>query len=443
MTHIKAVLLLITLFVTGNAQATFTKATEYYDKKQYEKAFSEFEKLAKIGHKSSQFNLGVLYLEGIGTEQDLVKAYAWVKLSDENNNKEKDFLTEIEDYINSEQGIIQAEANYQSLKLKYGTKAIVEKYKPELTDIKVEKNRPKPVKYSPASYPDRAQLSGIEGLVTVALHVSPSGFPTDMRVIEEYPVRYFRRNTLKALSSWSFEANEQGLNELYYYRMDYQLGDSEVERLGELKQKALDGDPTSQYLYGKYGEFDGMSHAKKGINFNQNQWYFEAARNGVVNAQHKVADNLLEGKGCTADPEKAIAWLTIAASAGYKPSKFFLAKLSYDNGNNEQGLDWLIQSFATEDTNLSYKLIQYVVDNDIQGVPPRVLKLHLDRVLDKGVTNPVQVYYFYAKYYERSGDIAEAVDYQTNAINELKDLGEKNIPKQMDDYLAHLNSKPT
>lgn len=439
--NVKILIAVILLCMAAPSKATFAEATEYYEKEKYTKAFNEFKRLAEIGHKTSQFNLGVMYLEGSGVKQDFHKAYAWVKLSDEDSNKEKAFLKEIRGYIKTDHDLTQAEVLYKSLKLNYGAKAVVERYKPELKDEVIEKDRAKPVKQPAPQYPDRAQLSGIEGMLTVGLHVSPSGFPTDIRIIEEYPVKYFRRSTLKALTQWKFETKDQILSELYIYQMNYILGSPNTERLGELKQKAVDGDPKSQYLYGKYGNFDGGSHASKGISFNQNQWYFEAARNGVVNAQHKVADNLLEGVGCIADPEKAIAWLTLAASAGYEPSKFYLARLSFDKGNDKQGLDWLTQAFDTEDVSLSYKLVQYVFDNNINAIHSETLKKHLDRVMDKGVKNPVKIYSYYASYYQLIGDYDEATDYQEEAIEGLENLGEENIPQVMLDKLAYLKSK--
>lgn len=273
------------------------------------------------------------------------------------------------------------------------------------------------------------------------MHVSPSGYPTDIRVTDSIQGRYFIPTALKALKRWRFESNNDSLSELYKYRMQFMLEGSDSERLVSLKNKAVSGDPKSQYLYGKYGSFDAPRDKNGKSLFNSNTWYFEAARNGVVNAQHSVADNLIEGKGCEADPEKGIAWLTLAASAGYEPSMFYLAKLSFDKDNKEQGLDWLSQAFETSEPILSYKLVSYVFDNNIQGIKPGILLKHLRAVLDSGVRNPVRTYFYFAKAYELAGDLDEAIDYQEKAIEEIEDLGENSIPEIFVSYLAHLKSK--
>ena len=441
--NLKRILIAFLLLIPSlELKATFQDATELYDNQSYQQAFTEFEKLAKIGHKSSQFNLGVMYLEGTGVKQDLVKAYAWVKLSDEDANKEVDFLEEIKGYISDKEQLARAEDHFNFLKAKYGTEAIVEKYKPEINDVNItEVNNIKPLKNTNPDYPITAQLKGIEGLVTLNLHVSPSGYPTDIRVEDAVQERYFKRVALKAVRKWMFTPNESDFPHVFKYRMGFQLGSPKRERLVSLKEKAIDGDAKSQYLYGKYGSF-GVPYDENGHRpFNSNSWYFEAASNGVVNAQHAVADNLIEGKGCEADPKKGIAWLTIAASAGYEPSMFYLAKLSFDKGNGEQGTEWLTQAFETDDPILSYKLVSYVFDNDIQGINPKTLLKHLQSVLNSGVKNPVRTYYYLARAYELAGNLDEAIDYQEEAIEELEDLGETKIPVEFTSYLSKLKKK--
>lgn len=145
---------LLILFFSLSSSATFNEATKLYDDGSYQQAFHEFEKLAKIGHKSSQFNLGVMYLEGTGVKQDLIKAYAWVKLSDEKANKERGFLEEIKGYINDKQKLMKAEEYYKAVKSEYGAGAIINKYKPEITDEKiVEKNTAIAIKRTNPDYP--------------------------------------------------------------------------------------------------------------------------------------------------------------------------------------------------------------------------------------------------------------------------------------------------
>lgn len=133
---------LITLLITSfSSHATFEDAVKHYEEGQFEKAYKEFQSLAEVGHKGAQFNLGILYLEGSGTKQDLVKAYAWIKLSDEDKGKETELLNEISQHFNEDK---QKEADffYRTLDKTYSSEALKlalePVYKPiELTSKKI------------------------------------------------------------------------------------------------------------------------------------------------------------------------------------------------------------------------------------------------------------------------------------------------------------------
>lgn len=62
-------------------------AAKDYQEKNYEKAYSGFEKLAYIGDKHAQYMLSIMFLYGQGTERNLAKSYAWSKLSTETNSE--------------------------------------------------------------------------------------------------------------------------------------------------------------------------------------------------------------------------------------------------------------------------------------------------------------------------------------------------------------------
>ena len=438
MNSTKYIIAFLILIFSLSSQATFKEATEYYDNKQFQQAFSEFEKLAKIGHKPSQFNLGVMYLEGTGTEQDFIKAHAWIKLSDENSQKEGKFLEEVEGYFKEDNSIEEASLLYNSLKSQYGHNAIIKSYKPKLTKDKVvEADKAKTVKTTNPEYPIRAQYKGIEGWVTVSMQVSPSGYPTDMRLLESVPEKTFEKTALKALRKWRFEPTDDDFSQVYKYRMQFILGDDNYERLGSLKEKAVKGDPKSQYLYGKYGFLDSSVNES----FNPTLWYFESARNGVVNAQYEVGKNLLEGKGCEPDLEKAISWLTISSASGYAPSKFELSKLSFGSGNTDKGVEWLREAFDTDDLNFTYRLIHYSFQNDIKDIEPDLIISKLDLLMDKKIKSPVNVYRYYAWAYATKGEYEKSLEYLNEAIENLEDLGEETIPQDMLDRLAFLEAK--
>jgi hypothetical protein len=55
--------------------------------KNYDKAFKNFLIASKLGHKSAQYSLALLYMEGLGTKQDYAQAYLWLNLAAESDIK--------------------------------------------------------------------------------------------------------------------------------------------------------------------------------------------------------------------------------------------------------------------------------------------------------------------------------------------------------------------
>ena len=55
----------------------FDKGYEYYKQKRYAQAFKWYQKAAEQGLAMAQNNLGYMYRDGRGTEQDLEKAFKW------------------------------------------------------------------------------------------------------------------------------------------------------------------------------------------------------------------------------------------------------------------------------------------------------------------------------------------------------------------------------
>jgi TPR repeat protein len=84
------------LSVKANSATTsevekFNRATEFANaavrSKDYDRAFPYLDEAAKLGNKISQFTLALLYMEGLGVEQDFTKAYFWLNVASEVNEK--------------------------------------------------------------------------------------------------------------------------------------------------------------------------------------------------------------------------------------------------------------------------------------------------------------------------------------------------------------------
>lgn len=88
--------MLTLLSVNANSATTaevekFNRATEFANNavrsKDYDRAFPYLDEAAKLGNKISQFTLALLYMEGLGVEQDFTKAYLWLNVASEVNEK--------------------------------------------------------------------------------------------------------------------------------------------------------------------------------------------------------------------------------------------------------------------------------------------------------------------------------------------------------------------
>lgn len=69
----------------------FNRATEFGNSavksKNYDRAFKYLTIASELGNKVSQFTLALLYMEGLGVEQDYAQAYVWLNVASEVNEK--------------------------------------------------------------------------------------------------------------------------------------------------------------------------------------------------------------------------------------------------------------------------------------------------------------------------------------------------------------------
>lgn len=66
---------------SGDVEAQFDLASEYWEKGDYEQAFLWCKKAAEQGDVTAQLNLGLMYKEVEGVLQDYEQAFYWYKRS--------------------------------------------------------------------------------------------------------------------------------------------------------------------------------------------------------------------------------------------------------------------------------------------------------------------------------------------------------------------------
>lgn len=78
------ILTILLLPVYGTA-ATYNSATNAYERSHYKIALKEFRQLARTNDPYAQYMLGQMFLHGEGTKKNMVKAYKWLLLAEEND----------------------------------------------------------------------------------------------------------------------------------------------------------------------------------------------------------------------------------------------------------------------------------------------------------------------------------------------------------------------
>ena len=81
-----ALCLMAVALATAPAFSDFQAGVDAFDKGDYETALREFQPIAEQGNSSAQFNLGVMYDNGLGVPQDYKQAVKWYRLSAEQGN---------------------------------------------------------------------------------------------------------------------------------------------------------------------------------------------------------------------------------------------------------------------------------------------------------------------------------------------------------------------
>lgn len=95
----------------GDKQATFALASLYYDpgksrvvRQSYIKAVQLYRKAAFKGHIPSQYNLGLMYVDGEGVKVDVEQGYAWISIAyDTGLLQAKEIIDQLEQAMNESQ----------------------------------------------------------------------------------------------------------------------------------------------------------------------------------------------------------------------------------------------------------------------------------------------------------------------------------------------------
>lgn len=360
--------------ITTPAHGDFNQAVTAYQSQQFAVAYAEFRRLAELGDMPSQRNLAAMYARGEHVGKDIVEAWAWAKLANQEGDEySTKLLAALDKQLSTDEQRTQANARTEELLALFGKQALAERLFPiakdQNADCSVEIfSSARPIETRAPKYPVRAATAGIEGYACLSFYLSPEGRPIRVRTTKFDASRkgdsqsydnkaIFVRPVLDVIKDWRFipPATEALRVIPSAYCMDFKLSGLTPTEMANANKKtetlsmeAESGDPEAMYQLSIHVSL--LTHElKKGRREKAQELAHKllltSAINGHSEGQYKVATNLLTGNQCEKDTSKGIIWLTFAAQQGHRNAQYLLAsRLLHGDGvtqNVEKAVSWL------------------------------------------------------------------------------------------------------
>ncbi len=423
-------LLLVLLASGGHAHANFRDGLLAYEKKDYAKAFSEFESLAKLGHAQSQYMLGALYSRGEGASANLFLAYGWMRLAAEGGHENaRRALPGLRAHM-AEESVGAAER----LLGEYSPAALDKRLMPKvLPNCEYDgMTQPVSVKRVAPRYPEAARRGGIEGSVYVEMTVAEDGSVRDTRVVHALPAGVFEGEVLAATSGWKFlPATKAGVPAVAVGTVAFSFkltgNSSEARRalkkwLADARKMADDGVPQAQYIYGIVI----AGHPSIAKPWSEAMpWITKSAQGGYAPAQFQLGHSLMNGRGCEADETKALEWLRLAAQQGEPNAQVSLARLALRAGPGyepDKAIFWLKRASLQDHGRANKYLAAIYAASPIENLrsPRKAIEL-IDKI-EKGDSKEPTTMEIRAAALAATGMYQAAVEIQNLAIKRAKSL---------------------
>ncbi|SNY59201.1 hypothetical protein SAMN06297280_3546 [Arsukibacterium tuosuense] len=330
----------IAICFSWHAFADFPTAKSLFEKQEYQLAKPRLEKLAELGHVEAQFLVSRIYAEGLGTEIDINKAYAWTLIARDRDHPEaaKQYLA-LRRKLESRRDGKEA---FSELNSKFGEDALFGNLYPIANRFVVGSGaKIKAIRQDEPNFPSYFERGGVSAWAVVHYDINEDGKVENAKVIASFPVDGINEYVLRAVNSWRFEPPRDLYGDtmrlemqLHSFQINAAQG-SQSRRFNRDNQEYLDAIAAAaraefaeyQYLYAILAESNILKTE------NPLEWYQKAAINGHQTAQYRLAQCLITGNGCDKDRSKAINWLAVAAEGGNPKAAYLLAQELLDSNN--------------------------------------------------------------------------------------------------------------
>jgi TonB family protein len=434
------------------AGLTFSEGVKSYEAGDFASAKLIFERLAELGHRDAQYNLGALYNLGQGVAKDPVKAYGWFYLAGQGGDAQAKKISDLLYKKLPPAQQIEAIKFRDSLIGGYGAAALNASLLPELTKSDMGYCKIEPILKKLPVYPSIMARAGGQGWVDIEHTISKEGYVKDIFVLESVPKDAFVPAAVRAMRHWRFAPPlVDGRNENVYgkqtriiFKMEGDPPASYMKKLNDdiapFLQKAKEGDPYYQYLYA----YVMTMHPDLGMALDErNEWYLKSAQGGFAPAQYSLANSLLYGQGCMPDNAKAMEWFTKAAQSDYAPAQVLLGRLLLKlpgQAQREKGVFWFQKAADNKFVPASMALAWVQATSSDQNLRNPVQALKLARPVYKDYADRVTALETMAAAYAAAGDFKQAVKFQKNAIKEATEQ-EWNLQQLQQRLDAYTNGK--
>jgi uncharacterized protein len=433
MKKIKLTLMILAFFLSPFSFADFELGMEYYNNKNLERAFKEFNEAAKNGDYDAQFNLGVMYLKGESTPKNLTTAYAWLRLASQSKtHEERGTYKKVYAKLTEDEKAL-ADNLYQNIFEEYGNEAVINRLQPQLTNT-TELKKHRITRIVKPEYPE-SKFSDIQvGWVDIIFSVNKDGTTRD-HVAFFSSSTVFKRAALTAIRGFLFEPSlvngkpvtVNGLR----YRFIFTLHGAKYDEgkitqsIKNLREEAAKGNASDMFNYAYFIESIPSFTKKISIDENPNSWYLNAANKGHSSASFFIGKNLLNGNMCEVDGIKSANWLIKASQSNLSEAQYLLANESFSGArlekNEEKGFYWLKRAASNNEIaklRLSWILATHSNDSyrDINLATEYFMKVH------KNHTDQQTYLQTAAAIAAEKGDFKNAIKWQQKAIKDAKKL---------------------
>lgn len=428
--YIKVIYCLVCL-VALDTRADFASAIKDYENKKFSEAMQEFKRLAALGHKQSQLNIGAMYIRAESVEKSLVDAYAWIALSAENNDADNLRSRDLVFSKLDDQQKVKAETKLKDIMTIYGNEALRATLLPKYSSEKI-KVRYASFKAAP-NIPNSAVSENFleyeldcdfdkQGYIRNYSFLKMDGVSDPQKLVNYLATMKNHPQHLNGNPIWAFNIVQSV--KFAGRGRGRQLADEINKDIRENFSPEMDWSNAENIFQHERA----LRYEKQSDKIEQTRTLLllHAAQMGHVKAQTAISLNILYGSGYEQDRKKGTAWLLALAESKDNSSLYLVASLLYEgeivDSDKSKAIKLLQQATAQQHAKSQMKLAWILAtEKDLNIYNPQKA-LQLAREVYPDYLDRITAYETLAAAEAANGLFDDAVVTQEKAVIFAKDV---------------------